>query len=781
MDGEADADDEYEDIEEDDAKEESGSDAGSVSSSASGAKRRKREKGHDLATKSLRNTGRRAKRARPLAADQTMQAVGQVLRLNPDGTIIVNWCDGSSTSSYPQDLYIVWDMSDYSNSDNWESVESLTSEETDSISWETEEEEEMKGVGDGDGDGDDIASAEEEPSALKDMNETRRRTIKELLQQAQTYFNQLADLYAAHHVTRSSNADISSLSHTSLLKCMNGILKIYKSCRKLDKVLKTYYFSVPEVLSLVSAIKYDIKKEKSNKIKQHLDHVFESSNKGLLDGEKVATGAAATALSGMGDVQTGAEKPADADSMPQRMEDNAEEDGTPVDGVAGACSAKEDGELWGVTRIVNLVSSGVDAGGYYSSGADKIMAITSLREIERDISSMLAAANVAEDKVTSAESLPNGKIQVDKGGLPNGESGVDGEELKSPEACACPEEEMIEKLKRKAEDLEKSKDCLETVHNISHLCMTLCKSLQETIDTVYAAMELGDGGMNATSSTDKAPEPNEKVETQTDMPLSETLGSACPVRRMEEKTADPGDSVPEAQDVANLRADSQEAYSTSNSSNTSETANQPCASEECGKEEEEDIEVDELPAGAPLRGFQICGEAPPSHRFFHHMCHPSNPRSFNAAVKKELKLLKSSLPEGIIVKGYEDRMDLFSVLIEGPASTPYEDGVFIFDVMLPHDYPANPPHFKYLSFCHDRLNPNLYADGKVCVSLLGTWAGKGMEVWTDKSNLLQVLVSIQGLILVDEPYYNEAGYERQRAVMAVKLLPLLYKTLTSAA
>ena len=27
--------------------------------------------------------------------------------------------------------------------------------------------------------------------------------------------------------------------------------------------------------------------------------------------------------------------------------------------------------------------------------------------------------------------------------------------------------------------------------------------------------------------------------------------------------------------------------------------------------------------------------------------------------------------------------------------------------------------------------------------------------------MLQVLVSIQGLVLVDKPYYNEAGYEKQ--------------------
>ena len=43
--------------------------------------------------------------------------------------------------------------------------------------------------------------------------------------------------------------------------------------------------------------------------------------------------------------------------------------------------------------------------------------------------------------------------------------------------------------------------------------------------------------------------------------------------------------------------------------------------------------------------------------------------------------------------------------------------------------------------------------GKVCLSLLGTWAGPG---WNPaKSTLLQVLVSIQSLILVPDPYFNE--------------------------
>ena len=55
-----------------------------------------------------------------------------------------------------------------------------------------------------------------------------------------------------------------------------------------------------------------------------------------------------------------------------------------------------------------------------------------------------------------------------------------------------------------------------------------------------------------------------------------------------------------------------------------------------------------------------------------------------------------------------------------------------------------------------QFNPNLYNGGKVCLSLLGTWrGGSKTEEWTEKSTLLQVFVSIQALIFVKYPYYNE--------------------------
>lgn len=84
-------------------------------------------------------------------------------------------------------------------------------------------------------------------------------------------------------------------------------------------------------------------------------------------------------------------------------------------------------------------------------------------------------------------------------------------------------------------------------------------------------------------------------------------------------------------------------------------------------------------------------------------------------------------------------------MIRGPEKTPYAGGLFMFDLKIPTGYPLNPPLCHYYSFCNDRLNPNLYEDGKVCLSLLGTWHGEGSEVWVPfKSNLLQILVSIQG-------------------------------------
>eukprot|EP00899_Mesostigma_viride_P020466 jgi/Mesvir1/28420/Mv15849-RA.2 len=137
-------------------------------------------------------------------------------------------------------------------------------------------------------------------------------------------------------------------------------------------------------------------------------------------------------------------------------------------------------------------------------------------------------------------------------------------------------------------------------------------------------------------------------------------------------------------------------------------------------------------------------------------------RRFLRRMQKEWALLQSNLPDSIAVRCFQDRVDLLRAVVSGPAATPYHDGLYFFDIYFPSDYPTSPPEVYYHSGGL-RINPNLYENGKVCLSLLNTWSGRGTEVWdASSSNILQVLISIQGLVLVSKPYYNEAGYEKHK-------------------
>ena len=163
--------------------------------------------------------------------------------------------------------------------------------------------------------------------------------------------------------------------------------------------------------------------------------------------------------------------------------------------------------------------------------------------------------------------------------------------------------------------------------------------------------------------------------------------------------------------------------------------------------------------------------APATHHFIQ-AAHKIS-KELNNAIQKEHTILAKDLPPGIFVRSFEDRVDLLCAMIEGPKNTPYENGLFFFDIKLPPNYPKTAPKFHFISYSptviknfttpYDRLNPNLYQEGKVCVSLLGTWKGTGNENWNPNCTLLQVLVSIQGLILVDEPFFNEPGLEDQKS------------------
>ena len=78
----------------------------------------------------------------------------------------------------------------------------------------------------------------------------------------------------------------------------------------------------------------------------------------------------------------------------------------------------------------------------------------------------------------------------------------------------------------------------------------------------------------------------------------------------------------------------------------------------------------------------------------------------------EITTLSSSLPSGIYVRYGSSRLDVMKALIEGPKGTPYEYGLFEFDILCPLAYPQLPPQVLFVSKSPSSINPNLYTDGK---------------------------------------------------------------------
>jgi len=135
-------------------------------------------------------------------------------------------------------------------------------------------------------------------------------------------------------------------------------------------------------------------------------------------------------------------------------------------------------------------------------------------------------------------------------------------------------------------------------------------------------------------------------------------------------------------------------------------------------------------------------------------------------IKSKLRIVQDFVdfnknrPDGIYL--YINQEDIYTnyAMIVGPKNTPYFGGYYLFEIKFPKNYPSTSPQVNFLTIDGKvRFNPNLYECGKVCLSILGTWAGPG---WKNVMNLRSVLLSIQSL-LHDFPIVNEPGFENYKA------------------
>jgi ubiquitin-protein ligase len=142
--------------------------------------------------------------------------------------------------------------------------------------------------------------------------------------------------------------------------------------------------------------------------------------------------------------------------------------------------------------------------------------------------------------------------------------------------------------------------------------------------------------------------------------------------------------------------------------------------------------------------------------------------SVSALTKKRLikditDLYHSPLEEqGIYYIHDESNMLRGYAMIKGPTDTPYEHGFYTFRFEFPTDYPHSPPTVIFTTGDgHMRFNPNLYVNGKVCLSILNTWEG---ERWTSCQSIRTILLTLV-TVLNENPLSNEPAYNHHKSTM----------------
>ena len=120
------------------------------------------------------------------------------------------------------------------------------------------------------------------------------------------------------------------------------------------------------------------------------------------------------------------------------------------------------------------------------------------------------------------------------------------------------------------------------------------------------------------------------------------------------------------------------------------------------------------------------------------------------------RVSESNLHEhGIHIEFDENDITKAKALVIGPKDTLYDGGYLLFSVEFPVNYPFSPPSIKYHKSNNVRIHPNIYVNGKVCLSILGTWSG---PEWTSAMDISNVFVTIQSL-LDNNPLKHEPGYD----------------------
>jgi len=125
------------------------------------------------------------------------------------------------------------------------------------------------------------------------------------------------------------------------------------------------------------------------------------------------------------------------------------------------------------------------------------------------------------------------------------------------------------------------------------------------------------------------------------------------------------------------------------------------------------------------------------------------------------ELIKCPLDsEGIFYKHDDSNMLKGYAYICGPKDSVYFGGNYFYEFNFPYDYPHRPPKVKFLNMGgldgQTRYHPNMYKNGKICLSLLNTWKG---DQWTGCQSIRTILLTILS-IMDNGPLLHEPGFSK---------------------
>jgi len=118
-------------------------------------------------------------------------------------------------------------------------------------------------------------------------------------------------------------------------------------------------------------------------------------------------------------------------------------------------------------------------------------------------------------------------------------------------------------------------------------------------------------------------------------------------------------------------------------------------------------------------------------------------------LRKQLKELQKNPSEIFSAGLQDDNIFIWEVMIVGPPDTLYEGGFFKASLKFPTEYPNSPPVMHFLT---DIWHPNVYPDGKVCISILHPPGDdefgyeKASERWSPIHTVETILVSVISML-----------------------------------